>query len=136
MAASIEDVTKWGWFKKYRTMFQDNIDSMAEYEERAAIFERIDIPRNHYYNVINDFRSNPGKKEHPYHIPFEFLTKAIVGMSEKCPKKYDIPKEWAKDLGGTFLSPKDKEELRAILHESAPDPMKVLSVLQKIIGEE
>lgn len=137
--ADIEEITRVGFFKKYRVLMQEAFDIMAEYEERARIFERLDIPRNHYYNVTNEFRSNPAKtaeKEHPYHIPLEFIIKTIVGMSEKNPHKYDIAKEFCKDIGCTVLTPKEKTALREILKDSAPDPMKVLNVLQELLSDE
>lgn len=135
MPVKLEDVTRWGFFKKYRVMLQEAIDHMAEYEERSSIHRRLDIPRNHYYNVTNEFRTNPAKdskKEHPYHIPFEYLTKVTVGMPDECPDKYMMIKEWGKDLGCTVLTPAEKEEIRDLMKESAPDPLKVLSVLQKL----
>lgn len=134
--ADLNDVTKTGFFNKYRSMLQNSFDCMAEYEERASIFERTDIPRNHFYNVINEFRANPGKKEHPYHIPLEFIEKTIIAMSDKCPQKYKMVQEICNDVGCTCLTPQDKEELKAVLKDSAPDPLKVLALLQKIVGDE
>ncbi len=136
MAATIEEVTSFSFFSKYRTMLQEAIDHMAEYEERANIHMRLDIPRNHYYNVINEYRMNAAKnpkKEHPYHIPLEYITKAIIGIPDTCDEKYKMAKTWCNDIGGTFLSPREKEEIRSLLSESAPDPIRVLNIMQKLV---
>jgi len=121
--------------KKYRYMMAKLVDEMAEYEERSTIFEETDIPRNHYHNVTNPDRTNPGKKEHPYYIPAEWIIKLTLYASNKRPSKYAMISQMAKDCGGTFLTPEFKAELKSVLSESAPDPVLVLKLLQKITGE-
>jgi len=108
---------------------------MAEFEQRSTIFEDTDIPRNHYHNVTNPDRTNPGKKEHPYYIPAEWIIKLTCYASSKRPSKYAMISQMSKDCGGTFLTPEFKAELSAILSESAPNPLKVLSILQKLVDE-
>jgi len=121
--------------KKYRFLMGKLVDEMAQYDERAAIFDETDIPRNHYYNVTNPDRCNAGKKEHPYYVPSEWIIKLTRFASPKRPSKYAMISEMAKDCGGSFLTPEFKEELKTVLSESAPDPLKVLNILQKLVGE-
>jgi hypothetical protein len=121
--------------KKYRYLMSRLVDELAEYEERSTIFEETDIPRNHYHNVTNPDRTNPGRKEHPYYIPAEWIIKLTRYASSTRPSKYALISEMAKDCGGRFIPPELEEELMEILKESAPDPLKLLALVQKFRGE-
>lgn len=112
----------------YKEMLSDLVDSIARYDDRAAIFRRNDIPRAHFYNVTNDDRlSSSGK---PYYTPLEWVVKLTRDSNNHC-----MMKKISADCGGTYLSPEEKSELREILNESVPDTTKILSVLQKMAGE-
>jgi hypothetical protein len=114
--------------KDYKEMLIDLVDSIAKFDDRAAIFRRNDIPRSHFYNVTNDDRlSSSGK---PYHTPLEWVVKLTRDSGNPC-----MIKKVAKDCGGTYLSPEEKQELKTILEESIPDTSKIWGILQKLAGE-
>lgn len=114
--------------RDYKYLLTKLVDKMAEYEERAIIFKRNDIPRAHFYNVTNDDRlSSSGK---PYHTPVDWVIKLTNDSKEYC-----IMRMMAKDTGGVYLSPDEVAEFKEVLAQSAPDPLKVLGILQKLTAE-
>jgi hypothetical protein len=135
----LERVKSRGYFKKYRVMLSEAIGDMADYDEMANIFFKLDIPKNHYYNVTNEFRQNEAsdkKKEHPYYIPLEYIIKTTIGTPEESERKYSMIKEICHDCGCKCMTPGDQAELKAVLQEHAPDPLKVMRILQRLVGEQ
>ena len=105
----------------YGELLPDLLDSMARYEERAEIFRRNDISRNHFYNVTNPNRESSGGK--PYPCPTEWGVRLTRDSAN-----FVWIKAVAKDCGGLFISPEDIEGLQEV------EPEKALEVLKKIVS--
>ncbi|OGP87172.1 MAG: hypothetical protein A2031_08175 [Deltaproteobacteria bacterium RBG_19FT_COMBO_43_11] len=105
----------------YGEMLDKLVDRMAKFDERADIFRRNDIPKGHFYNVINPNRQT--STGNPFYSPIEWLVKLTRDAKDYC-----MIKKVAKDCGGLFIGPDDVKDL----NEAAPE--KALTVIQKIIG--
>ena len=105
----------------YKDILVELVDTIAKYDDRAAIFRRNDIPRAHFYNVTNDDRlSSSGK---PYHTPLEWVVKLTRDA-----KNYCMLKKIAKDCDCILITPDDVKELKSC------DPAEALAIIQKVVG--
>ena len=114
-------------YSKYRFMMTEMVDRQAEFEERARIFQRLDIPRNHYYNVTNPDRRTSAKTDKPYYIPMEWAQKMTVDFED-----YQLVREFCNDCGCICLTPKDVVELQSL---SGDEPDKVMAIMKTLIGK-
>jgi hypothetical protein len=97
------------------------VDTMAKYEDRSDVFRKNDIPKGHYYNVINpDKTSSAGN---PYHCPTEWGVRLTKSSGD-----YSWIKAVASDCDCLVLTPDDIEELKSSNPEAA------LDLFQKILG--
>jgi len=113
--------------RKYRYLLTEMINAKAEYVDRDYLFERVDIPQNHYHNVTNpDRKTSCKKKDKPYYIPLEWILKMTIGFSD-----FRIIKEIAADCGCICITPDEIEELRSV---EPADRDKVMATMNKIVG--
>ncbi len=113
----------------YGEMLDKMVDTAAKYEERASIFRRNNILKGHFYNVINPNRKTPSGND--FHTPIEWMVSLTRDLSD-----FRMAKKVATDMGGKFLSPEDIKELKSILTQAAPDPIKILEIVQKMASTE
>jgi hypothetical protein len=105
----------------YGEMLDKLVDRMAKYDERADIFRRNDIPKGHFYNVINPNKQTSSGNQ--YYAPIEWMVKLTRDSKDFC-----MIRKVSKDCGGIFISQEDIKDL----NDTAPE--KTLSILQKIVG--
>lgn len=106
----------------YGELLDKLVDRMAKYDERADIFRRNDIPKGHFYNVINPNRQTTSGN--PFYTPVEWLVRLTRDS-----KDYSMLKKVSKDCGCICITPNDVKELEAT------DPAEALAVIQKVIGK-
>lgn len=107
--------------KTYGEMIDDMVDRAAKYDDRAAIFRRNDIPKGHFYNVINPNRRTTS--DNPFYTPLEWMVKLTRDGQD-----YTMLKKVSRDCGCICITPEDIKELQST------DPAKALTVIQKVIG--
>jgi hypothetical protein len=105
----------------YGEMMDKLVDRMAKYDERADIFRRNDIPKGHFYNVINPNRQTTAGN--PFYTPVEWLVKLTRDAQDYC-----MLKKVNKDCGCICITPDDVKELQNT------DPAEALIVIQKVLG--
>jgi hypothetical protein len=105
----------------YGEMLDKLVDRMAKFDERADIFRRNDIPKGHFYNVINPNKLTP--TGNPFYSPIEWLVKLTRDAHDYC-----MIKRVAKDCGCICISPDEVAELKGSDHDKA------LAIIQKVIG--
>jgi hypothetical protein len=115
--------------KTYGEMLDKLVDAMARYDDRADIFRRNDILKGHFYNVINPDRKTSGGNA--FHTPIEWMVKLTRDSGN-----YSMIKQVATDCKCAVLTPEDIEGLKTLFSASAPDPLKVMHILHKIINGE
>ena len=108
----------------YGEMLSQLVDEIAKYEDRADVFRRNDISRNHFYNVTNKNRESSSGK--PYYCPVEWVV-----MLTRDSKKYTMLRRVAKDCRCILITPEDVEELKSL---DGDEPEKVMAVIKKIMG--
>jgi hypothetical protein len=122
----------------YGELIDKMVDRMARYEDRAGIFRVVGILKGNYYNVINPNKETASGNK--YTTAIEWL----VGLTNHSarnrkngvPGDYEVLKQVNKDCGCICLTPEDQDTIKTLLTESIPDPLSILSVLQKIMGEK
>ena len=105
----------------YGEMFDKMVDRMAKYDDRAAIFRRNDIPKGHFYNVINPNKVT--STGNPFYAPIEWLVKLTRDAKDYC-----MIKRIAKDCGCILITQDEIAELQG------SDPGKALEIMQRVIG--
>ena len=105
----------------YGELLAEVVDKICKFDERADVFRRNEIPKGHYYNVINPNKRTSGDR--PFYCPTEWGVKLT-----RDGKIYDWIKSVARDCGGLFISPEDIEKLQSANAEET------LQVLQQVIG--
>jgi hypothetical protein len=105
----------------YGQIFSDMVDKAARYTERADIFRKLNISRNHFYNVTNPDRQTAGGN--PYPFPTEW---GVSGTTQF--KDYAWIKAVCNDCGCICITPEEIQDLKD------SNPRKALTVFQKIIG--
>ena len=105
----------------YGELLAQLMDEMARYDERADIFRRNEIPKGHYYNVINPKRRT--STDNRFYCPTEWGVRLTRDSHN-----YKWIKTIARDCGGVFVSPEDVHELKGT------EPEKVLEAFKKIVG--
>jgi hypothetical protein len=105
----------------YGEMLDKLVDRMAKFDERSDIFRRNDIPKGHFYNVINPNRQTTSGN--PFYTPIEWLVKLTRDAQDYC-----MLKKIAKDCDCILITPDDVKELHST------DPAEALAVIQKVIG--
>lgn len=108
--------------ESYGEMLDKLVDRMAKFDERADIFRRNDIPKGHFYNVINPNRQTTAGN--PYYTPIEWLVKLTRDAKDYC-----MMKKVAKDCGCILITPDDVKDLEST------DPAAALAVLQRVVGK-
>lgn len=112
----------------YGRYFKSMVDHLAVYMPRADVFKEHKIPINYFYKVINLNARTPSGNQ--IYSPIEWLVKLTRNS-----KNYCMAKKVAKDIGCVLLTPDEISDIKNILMESAPDPVKVLGILQKLTAE-
>lgn len=107
----------------YGEILSELVDDMAKYDERADVFMRNEIPKGHYYNVINPHRKTTS--ENPFYCPTEWGVRLTRDPKNK---NYKWIKTVAKHCGCVCISPQEIKELKET------DPEKALEVFMKIVG--
>ena len=105
----------------YGELLADLVDELARYENRAAIFRRNDISRNHFYNVTNPNRESSSGK--PYPCPTEWGVQLTRDSGN-----YLWLKTVARDCNCLLITPKEIQEL------TEAEPEKALMIFQSILG--
>jgi len=105
----------------YGESLSDLVDMMARFSEREDIFRRNDIPKGHYYNVINPNRET--SSGNPFYCPTEWGVKLTRDSGD-----FSWIKTVAKDCNGLFVSAEDIKDLNEI------EPEKALRLLMRIVG--
>ncbi len=107
--------------KTYGEMLDKLVDEMAKYDERADIFRRNDIPKGHFYNVINPERKTSGGNT--FHTPIEWMVRLTRDSGN-----FSMIKKVAGDCKCIIITPNDIKELEKT------DPAQALEVFRKILG--
>jgi len=105
----------------YGELLADLVDELARYEDRAAIFRRNDISRNHFYNVTNPNRESSSGK--PYPCPTEWGVQLTRDSGN-----YQWLKTVARDCKCLLITPEEIQEL------IDAEPEKALTIFQSILG--
>ncbi len=105
--------------KTYGEMLDEMVDRAAKHDDRSAIFRRNEIPRGHFYNVINPNRSTSGGN--PFHTPIEWMVKLTRDLTDYC-----MLKKVARDCNCILITPDDLKELKET------DPAKALDMVAKL----
>ena len=105
----------------YGQMLDKLVDRMAKFDDRSDIFRRNNIPKGHFYNVINPNKLTSGGE--PFHAPIEWMVQLTRDARDYC-----MIKKVAKDCGVICITPDEVSELKG------SDPEQALAILQKIIG--
>jgi hypothetical protein len=82
---------------------------------------RNDIPKGHFYNVINPNRETTSGN--PFYTPIEWLVKLTRDAKDYC-----MLKKVARDCDCIIITPEDVKEL------NSTDPTQALAVIQKVLG--
>ena len=105
----------------YGETLSDLVDEMAQFEERAGIFRRSQISRNHFYNVTNPNRESSSGK--PYYCPTEW------GVTlTRDSKNFKWIKTVAKDCDCIIITPEEIEKLQEA------NPEETIQLFQSILG--
>ena len=107
--------------KTYGEMFADLVDYICKYDDRASVMRRNDIPKGHFYNVINPNRETTSGN--PFYAPIEWMVKLTRDSRNYC-----MLKRVAKDCDCIIITPDDVKELQNT------DPAAALEVIRKVIG--
>lgn len=105
----------------YGQMLDKMVDRMAKFDERSDIFRRNNIPKGHFYNVINPNKLTSGGE--PFHSPTEWMVQLTRDSKDYC-----MIKKVSKDCGGIFITLDEVAELKG------SNPEKALAIIQKVIG--
>jgi hypothetical protein len=107
--------------KTYGEMIDDLVDGMAKYDDRAAIFRRNDVPKGHFYNVINPNRQTT--TGNPFYTPVEWMVKLTRDSQD-----FDMVKRVVKDCGAIVITPEELNEMKSA------DLDKAVDVFKRFIG--
>jgi hypothetical protein len=107
--------------KTYGEMIGDLVDRICKFDDRAAVMRRNDIPKGHFYNVINPNRETTSGN--PFYTPIEWMVKLTRDAKDYC-----MLKKVAKDCDCILITPEDIKEL------NSTDPAAALAIIQKVIG--
>jgi hypothetical protein len=102
----------------YGEMIQELVDSICKYDDRVDVFRRNDIPKGHFYNVINPNRQTSGGRA--FYTPIEWMIQLTNDSSD-----YSMARKVAKDMKGVFLSREDLKRL---------SEMKPEEIIQEILS--
>lgn len=105
----------------YGEMIDKHVDRMVKFDERADILRRNDIPKGHFYNVINPNKITSGGN--PFYAPIEWMVKLTRDSKDFC-----MLKKVVKDCGAICITPDEVEELKG------SDPERALAIIQKVLG--
>jgi hypothetical protein len=105
----------------YGEMLDKHVDRMAKYDERADILRRNDIPKGHFYNVINPNKMT--STGNPFYAPVEWMVKLTRDSKDFC-----MLKKVVRDCGAICITPDEVAELKG------SDPEKALAIIQKVLG--
>jgi hypothetical protein len=108
-------------YDSYGEMLDKLVDRMAKFDDRADIFRRNDIPKGHFYNVINPNRQTTSGN--PFYTPIEWMVKLTRDAKDYC-----MLKKVAKDCGCILITSDDVKELQTT------DPAAALATIQKVLG--
>lgn len=86
-----------------------------------SALEAVNIPRGHFYNVINPNRKTTSGN--PFYAPIEWMVKLTRDGSDYC-----MLKKVVKDCGCILITPTDIKDLKDT------DTDKAVSILQRILG--
>ncbi len=106
----------------YGEVFVDMIDRRAKSDERPAIFRKLDIARNQFYNVTNPSRTTSAGNAYPF--PTEWGVRATNDFQD-----YSWIKMVNKDCGCLCITPEEIESLKTGEHEDT------LELIKSIIGK-
>jgi hypothetical protein len=105
----------------YGEMLDKIVDRGCKYDDRADIFRRNDIPKGHFYNVINPNRNT--SSGNPFYTPIEWMVKLTRDLKDYC-----MVKKVVKDCGCICITPDDIKELQSC------DPERAIEAIKKIVG--
>jgi hypothetical protein len=106
----------------YKEHLKVLVKKVAEkYGAVGEAFRRNDIPKGHFYNVINPNRQTTSGN--PFYTPIEWLVKLTRDAQD-----YFMLKRIAKDCGCILITPIDIKELKTT------DPSAALDVIQRVLG--
>jgi hypothetical protein len=97
------------------------VDTLAKHAEREEIFRRNNIPRGHYYNVINPNRETTAGN--PFYCPTEWGVSLTRDSND-----FTWIRAVAHDCNGLFIPMDDIQELNEI------EPERALKLLLRIVG--
>lgn len=106
----------------YGEMLDKMVDRAARFDDRADIFRRNDVPKGHFYNVINPNRTT--SSGNPFYTPIEWMVKFTRDFRD-----FIMLKRVAKDCGCILITPDDIKELETTNPEDA------IEALRKIVGK-
>lgn len=105
----------------YGELLAELVDEIAKYEDRADVFRRNEIPRGHYYNVINPNRKTSG--DNPFYCPTEWGVRLTNDS-----KNYKWLRGIVRDCKCILVTPEEFSELKDA------NPEKAIRLFSKIIG--
>ncbi len=105
----------------YGEILSDLVDDMAKADERADIFRRNQISRNHFHNVTNPNRKSSSGD--PYYCPTEWGV-----ILTKDSKNYTWIKTVAKDCNCIIITPEEQKKL------TEAKPEETIDLIQSIFG--
>ena len=105
----------------YGEMIDNLVDEMAKYDDRATVFRRNDIPKGHFYNVINPNRTT--SSGNPFYTPVEWMVKLTRDA-----KNFTMIKKVGADCGCLVITPDEIEKLK----EAKPE--ETIELFQSILG--
>jgi len=97
------------------------LDEICKYDDRADVLRRNEIPKGHYYNVINPHKKTSGDR--PFYCPTEWGVRLT-----RDGRAYDWIKTVARDCGCLCLTPEDIKKLKTA------KPEETLELFQQVIG--
>lgn len=112
--------------KKEPGSYRDYIKHLArlareKYGSVSEALEELNIPKGHFYNVINPNKITSGGNA--FHTPLEWMVKLTRDS-----KDFGMLKKVNRDCGAICITPDDVEELKGA------DPEKALLIIQKVLG--
>ena len=105
----------------YGEILADLVDEICKYDDRVDVMRRNEIPKGHYYNVINPNKKTSGDR--PFYCPTEWGVKLTRDSHI-----YSWIKTVNKDCGCLCLTPDDIGKIRDA------KPEETLELFQQVIG--
>jgi len=97
------------------------LDEICKYDDRADVLRRNEIPKGHYYNVINPHKRTSGDR--PFYCPTEWGVRLT-----RDGRAYGWIKTVARDCGCLCLTPEDIKKLKTA------KPEETLELFRQVIG--